>query len=201
MLQNYVTNEARVRYRNVEGNTLLHMAVNEWRIDLIDTLIDAGINVNTQNMLGKTAILFASQIGYDEAVLKLYERGADIELYSNDHDSPLLWAIYKKHNSTAELLLLLGANPYHKYYDDRDAFAWAVKADNDIILRYLLKYYPVMNSKVLDLTRVRTTHIMRLIETYKREQMMAMCTWVKQQGSRVMDYNILREINRFFAPE
>lgn len=71
--------------RNTDPDTLplLHVASGEGNLDLIETLLDCGVNVNEIDRNGLPAIHYAVSAGNFECAQKLISHGADLETYSN----------------------------------------------------------------------------------------------------------------------
>jgi ankyrin repeat protein len=75
------------RYLNIQnifGNTIAHMALNENLLDIVDKLIDIGINVNVKNNDGITLLQKAMERNLPELCIKLIEKGADVNVKDDD---------------------------------------------------------------------------------------------------------------------
>ncbi|KAF5691979.1 ankyrin repeat protein [Fusarium circinatum] len=66
-------------------------------------------HVDFQDDTGRTALSFAAEAGDIEAVGKLFDRQADIELADTDGQTPLLWAARKGHGEVVKFLVDHGA--------------------------------------------------------------------------------------------
>lgn len=62
----------------------LHFAVSQRRIDFVQQILDADVNVNVRDADGMTAIMLAAMSGQDEVVGMLLMKGADVNLMKND---------------------------------------------------------------------------------------------------------------------
>ena len=70
------------------------------------TLLTAGVEVNTQDDLGFTALIHAAANGYTDAVAILLNRGADPNIQTKDGRTvALLWAAWEGHTATVATLL------------------------------------------------------------------------------------------------
>lgn len=77
----------------------------------IKLLLDAGIEVNTKNSKGSTALIEAAWTGKKEVVSYLLDVKADVNLASSEQMTALGAAVDKKQEPVALLLLEKGANP------------------------------------------------------------------------------------------
>ncbi|MFT6631190.1 MAG: V8-like Glu-specific endopeptidase [Bacteriovoracaceae bacterium] len=66
-----------------EKNTALHIAVENGRNDIVEFLIKQGMNLDTQNLKGETALHIAAYVNNKFAVNKLVANGADILVKDN----------------------------------------------------------------------------------------------------------------------
>ena len=101
------------RERGTNGNSLLNLAVslaarakgNPAAASLVDTLLDAGADVNDANDRGWTPLHQAAYSNQDAIAAALIERGADLE--ADAHGSggtPLIVALFWGHREAADLL-------------------------------------------------------------------------------------------------
>jgi hypothetical protein len=73
-------------------------------------LLAAGVDVNSANAYGGTALAFACDKGHLEVVKVLLDKGADLEAKDRFYSStPLQWAAVKGHAEIARMLLAKGA--------------------------------------------------------------------------------------------
>jgi ankyrin repeat protein len=77
--------------------------------ELMCSLVKDGANINVTDEYGTTAIMVASESGYDEIIKYLLDHGANINLKDNDGDTALDIAKYHDYKSTVELLKSRGA--------------------------------------------------------------------------------------------
>ena len=69
-----------------------------------------GIDVNTKNNIGDTAMTIAAYQGHIKIIELLIANGADIDLKNNNGDNPLILAAYQGHTVIVKELIANGAN-------------------------------------------------------------------------------------------
>ncbi|KAF5686819.1 CAMK kinase [Fusarium circinatum] len=79
-------------------------------IDMVEWLVDCGIDINAPDESGRTPLYLSAAIGNVEMVRILCEGGAVIETTSESGGTPLQVAAMKGHTDVAELLLEKGAD-------------------------------------------------------------------------------------------
>lgn len=85
--------------------TPLHWAAkNPQAHEVIRLLLQAGIDVNTQDRFGMTALHLAAKHGNLPCVKQLIEAGAGTRIYDAFGNTPYAWALTNKHKKVAELL-------------------------------------------------------------------------------------------------
>lgn len=100
----------------------LHQAAEDGDEELVQRLLESGVNIDTTASDGRTALHFAAECGNDAIVSTLLERGAYVSAASIPsggwHDkkfyggrTPLHWAAAGSHQHIIELLLDNGADP------------------------------------------------------------------------------------------
>ena len=96
-----------------DGETALHRAASSGSIGTVQTLVNAGFDLNVRDARGENALFWAITEGHLEIVSFLVSSGA--ELTSNlIGRSPLLVAIDNNQTEVAEFLLKTGINPRKK---------------------------------------------------------------------------------------
>ena len=106
-----INNGANPLHINKKGKTLLLDAIISRRNKPLSVFLDSGIDVNTQDNTGTTALIEAvkaTDYGYDvKVVQQLLEKGANVNLADNKGNTPLLYA---RSLEVLQLLLEHGAN-------------------------------------------------------------------------------------------
>jgi ankyrin repeat protein len=75
--------------------------------------VDAGVPVNLTDARGNTLLTLAAYHGHRLLVVRLAERGADVNRLNDRGLSPLTGAVYQQQAATVRALLGLGADPDH----------------------------------------------------------------------------------------
>jgi ankyrin repeat protein len=91
-------------------NTALHMAAIPGSVDIIQLLLDEGINVNLSNTDDATALHFSAEYGHLEATKVLVERGAAINYTNKYGHTPLMVAAYYGKLEIVRYLTEIGAD-------------------------------------------------------------------------------------------
>jgi len=76
---------------------------------IVQWIIDAGADVNTQNRVGWTPLIFASYNGHKDVVKLLLDNGADVNAKTNIGLTALMWASHNGHKDVVKLLKKYGA--------------------------------------------------------------------------------------------
>ncbi|XP_075060155.1 ankyrin repeat and SOCS box protein 3 [Mixophyes fleayi] len=95
----------------------LHQASLMERTDLIQLLLENGVDQECEDDFGITPLFIAAQYGKYES-LSMLSRGADVNCQAKDKASPLFIAAQEGHDKCAELLLSKGADPNLYCNDD-----------------------------------------------------------------------------------
>lgn len=83
----------------------------EGNLEAVRRFIENGVDPNTTNENGRTALSFASQAGHFGVVRDLLLNGADPNIQDTNGMTALMWAIYRGHEDVVDELLTYGANP------------------------------------------------------------------------------------------
>ncbi|KAL8790643.1 MAG: hypothetical protein Q9213_000491 [Squamulea squamosa] len=96
-----------------EGSTVmtgLRLAVQEKQFTRLKILIEKGADVNEKEAVGGwTALIIASDQGYEAGATLLLQHGADVDLSGREGWSPLHWACKNGHGAVVRILLDHGA--------------------------------------------------------------------------------------------
>jgi ankyrin repeat protein len=85
-------------------------AVRRGDADAIDRLLAAGVDVNSRDRYGQTAVMLASQLGHAAIVERLIAAGADLNNTAKYRLSALMLAVLYRHDSIAQKLVAAGAD-------------------------------------------------------------------------------------------
>lgn len=85
--------------------TALHTAAEQGAVDMLDTLLEAGLGINTKDKDGNTPLLLAAKAGQVEMMKKLIDAGANPNMRNNDIQSPLYVAAESGNVAAVDLLL------------------------------------------------------------------------------------------------
>jgi len=153
--------------RKVDANkSMLHYAVNYSHLNLVNLLVENGINVNIVDKYGETALHKAVEKGAFIIVKTLIENGAQVDLKSNKKVTPFNKAIYSNEIECAEFLLKNGADIDNKYDSNYEMgmtslhFAVGGSYDySDKLVEFLIKHGANPNVKDDDNNLLLTTAI------------------------------------------
>lgn len=95
----------------VEVNEQLIQAVERKETDTIRRLIDAGVDVNTQDLEGRTATMIATYNNNADTAKILIDAGADVNIQDNIENNPFLYAGAEGYIDILKLTIKAGANP------------------------------------------------------------------------------------------
>ena len=90
--------------------TLLHIAAEEGKDQVVRMLLDKGADVNAQGGLYSNALQAASYRGHDRIVQILLDKGADINAQGGDYGNALKVASSEGHDRIVQILLDKGAD-------------------------------------------------------------------------------------------
>ncbi len=93
-----------------DGTTPLHWAVQQERLDTVESLIAAGANVNAKNRYGATPLMLSATTGNAAVTKALLKAGADFRVTVPDTGSVLVTAARTGNPEVVKLLLTAGAD-------------------------------------------------------------------------------------------
>ncbi|MEB3310246.1 MAG: ankyrin repeat domain-containing protein [Snowella sp.] len=116
----------------------LMTAAGEGQDEFVKTLIQAGLDIDTEDENGDTALHLACLEGHVSVVSALLALGANVNHRNHLGDTPLLIALLQDHPEIADQLLCAGANP-HFANEEEMPVTLAVKNQQHKIIHLLLK--------------------------------------------------------------
>ena len=118
------------------GETALIVAAHT-RYDIVQVLLDAGSNVNAENLYGRTALMAAASRGNRDIVQSLLAAGADVNRKDHQGHTALIFAAMIGHPSIAQILLANGADPHVETERGQTALSLATRNSDTEIIRLL----------------------------------------------------------------
>lgn len=109
------------------GNNALHLAILHNNIDIVDVLINAGIDLNEPNDYGKYPLILSIKEGYPDLAKKLIDSGAKVRISDNRDITPLILSIQNEYLDLAEKLIDSGAKVRITDNRDHTPLMWASK--------------------------------------------------------------------------
>jgi uncharacterized protein len=100
-------------------------AVEFGSLNRIQDLVSFGVDINSRNRVGETALIRAARTGQLEIVKYLLENGADVNASRSDGLTPLISASFFGHKEVVEALLNKGADKNIKDRVGLTAGGWA----------------------------------------------------------------------------
>lgn len=101
-----IDNGANTCAQSTDGTTPLMTAAFFDNIELTEILLKKNTkNINVENQLGGTALIYAAQLGHSEIVSLLIESGARVDRLNNENVSALFYACRDNHAEVLDILL------------------------------------------------------------------------------------------------
>ena len=116
----------------------LHQAVMQNDIERLKQILDAGIDADTINQDGQSALMAAAFQGKRDIINLLLESGADINFPDEIGRNPLIYAISGNKPEVVSDLLYRGANVSSTDAKGNSPLHYAAKLDNHIIVSLLM---------------------------------------------------------------
>ena len=95
--------------------TVLHIAASAGRLELMESLLDQGVNIDARDFDGSTPLMHALYSSQPAAAEALIARGANVNIAGNSGWSPLHEAVFRKMTAICVQLLACGAHVDRKY--------------------------------------------------------------------------------------
>lgn len=122
---------------DIEGNTLVMLAVRENHPELLEQLLLRRARLNVRNRNGDTALRMAAFGGKMPIVQRLVEAGAEVNMYGW---APLSYAAFNGHASVVEYLLRRGAETNATTENGSTALFVAARNGHREVVEVLLKH-------------------------------------------------------------
>jgi ankyrin repeat protein len=106
--------------------TVMHMAAWFGRVEIARMLIDAGANLDIQDIFGKTILHVAMEGNYSEITQMLIDAGAKLDIQDRDGETVLHWAAWRNYSEITQMLIDAGVKLNIQDKWDRTALHWAV---------------------------------------------------------------------------
>jgi ankyrin repeat protein len=120
-------------------------AVEHRRVEQVKRLLDKGINVNSKDEDGRTALSLATENGHEAMVKLLLEKGAGLD---SDSQAVLWWAARYGHDKVMKLLLDKGAKTDSTDDCGQTPLSAAAQKGHEEVVRLLLEKGADVNSAV-----------------------------------------------------
>ena len=125
-----------------------------WGLDkFLITLLQEGIDINSQDSYGATALHLAAQRNHTAVVRLLVEKGAKVDMTNNRRETALFRAVRNGHKMIVELLLVKGANVLAEDYEGWTALDWAVIGGYNELVKMLLDQWSTSTPQMTEETR------------------------------------------------
>jgi ankyrin repeat protein len=104
LVTSLVDRGADVRLQDGDGDTALHLAVQNGNLKLTKMFVSKGAPLDVKNKVGGTPLMWAAVFGNEELVKFLLESGADPTIKDSDGMTAASWAVKNKHEELVPLL-------------------------------------------------------------------------------------------------
>lgn len=135
--------------RDFSGKSPLHWSLSAGSDECLQILLRAKADVDAKDKLGRTPLCLAAQMGTShEFIKKLLSFGAEPRSRDGHGMMPLLWAAHYDRPRVLSCLSRLGASVYDTDPNGRTILHIAISLNNHGVLRLILKYWPLLCSRV-----------------------------------------------------
>jgi cytohesin len=100
-----------VASKNVQGYTALHVAAWNGYCNIVQLLLDTGMNHDSRTQDGNTPLALAAHGDHTSVIDMLLPLGCNVNNADKDNDTPLLYATFNKNLEMVVKLVNAGANP------------------------------------------------------------------------------------------
>lgn len=117
----------------------LSLAVEKELVQMVETLLGLGTDVNSKDNLGQTALHRATRREDEKMIRSLLKNGADVDCKDDDHRTPWSANLRCKNPGILQILLDAGANPSTCGQQGVSELYTAAKGGNTELVNYMLK--------------------------------------------------------------
>jgi hypothetical protein len=121
---------------NKEGDTVLMIATQRQHLNIIQALINYGVDVNKGNKSGRTPLMTANN---DTSFTLLFNAGANIHAMDQEGFTVLNWHTCCNHTDVTLALIAAGADVNIPNHQGDTALIWATSKNNGILVSALLQ--------------------------------------------------------------
>jgi len=114
-----------------------YTAAKEGRLSQVKAMLSSGMNVNSKNSAGRTALMGAAYNGNRSIVKELVADGVDVNLADEQGKTALMLAVANKRMDIVEVLLNAGADVTLADKKEKTAIIMAEKSKNKKLLKML----------------------------------------------------------------
>ena len=126
-----------------EGETALHWAAINGRLEIAKILLSAGADINAaDNYYGATALIYAARDRHAEIVKLLLSTGTNPNVARDDGTTALMMAVFNKNVEIVKILLTAGANPNATDEDGKTALYHAEWKRHAEVISILQNFRP-----------------------------------------------------------
>ncbi|WEW56343.1 hypothetical protein PRK78_001786 [Emydomyces testavorans] len=120
------------------GEMALFLAIEQGRQDMVDILLDIGVNINSKDTAGRTALFRASRRLHEETVKLLLSKGADVD--TQDDEGRTAWSanVRSRNKRILGLLLAAGADPSTRGLQGVSELYTAAKDGDTELVKFML---------------------------------------------------------------
>ncbi|MGL4624559.1 MAG: ankyrin repeat domain-containing protein, partial [Culicoidibacterales bacterium] len=134
----FLQTEIDINIINQDGDTPLHLAVMQEDTTILQLLLKAGANIESENEQQETPLFTAIHYHNAKAIGMLLAKGANVHWQNDDGDTPLHVAIMQQNVATVSQLLAAQANPLIENDLEQSAIELAEYLPN-VLIKQMLK--------------------------------------------------------------
>lgn len=112
-------------------------AAKQGRLSQVKAMLSAGMNVNSKNTAGRTALMGAAYYGNKSIVKELVAEGVDVNLADEQGTTALMLAVANKRIEIVDVLLIAGADVTLADKKEKTALTMAEKTKDKKLIKLL----------------------------------------------------------------